>query len=91
MGKEDDVAKYSHTITVEGSGRFPADMLRYCRCYPATEDDSMKLARSIAQDNGAREPITLKKINGDKEPQWTKGRWQSFQWRIVNQETRKLT
>ena len=39
--------KYRLRFKVEGSGRFPIDMLRHSECYPESSDDAMKILSSL--------------------------------------------
>lgn len=71
-------------FTMEGSGKFPLDMLRYDSCAPSTEFD----AAAIAKDGQRR--VTLRRfypVGGSEMP--TLGRWESFGWKYVaiNQRT----
>ena len=52
---------------------FPTDMLRYDRCYPATERDAIALAH-IIQSNTGGWVLKLAKVGKD----WTTERWASF-------------
>lgn len=67
-----EAAQNAIEFTVEGSGPFPIDMLRYDLCWPAKEAHSYHLL--ITDDRR----IVLK---GLKLP--TTRRWESFGWRVV--------
>ncbi len=60
-----------YIYTVEGTGNFPWDMLRYDGCYPARGVDVMNLTQKdhrIVQLRGVRKP--------------TIDRWASFRWYV---------
>lgn len=59
---------------VRGSGRFPVDMLRYGRCWPATPGDALALASVEAGERMVR----VRGL-GPVAPE----RWQSFGWAVV--------
>jgi hypothetical protein len=61
-------------VVVEGSGSFPIDMLRYDKCWPSTESDSITIT-----DEGLRS-VTL--TYSGIVPQPTNGRWNSFGWMV---------
>lgn len=62
-------------FTVEGSGAFPLDMLRYDGCYPVSTIDALKI------DGAAKRQITLRSSQGHCAP--TSHRWASFNWRVI--------
>lgn len=66
------------SYTVKGQGHFPIDMLRYDACRPATEEDSLKIFRSIAmsEDGGKSFKLWEIAVIGNQQP--TSGRWKSF-------------
>ena len=68
------------SFTVEGSGMFPVDMLRYDACWPATTEDviHMALGSPIARSKQRRVALFT---NAQNRP--TVGRWESFGWKIV--------
>jgi hypothetical protein len=68
-----EAAQNAVTFSVVGHGEFPADMLRYDLCWPASHGDSALLGYST----GTRR-IELK---GLKLP--TAARWESFGWKLV--------
>lgn len=78
--------RHRKRFTVEGSGVFPFDMLRYDACWPESEArDSYKLDAQRLQDKEAfgRRQVTLLT---DSLHAPTHGRWQSFTWRVVSEE-----
>ena len=79
---------YEHEATVEVRGAFPVDMLRYDRCYPASEEDAKAIAQSLAERG--REPyrVELKALSLSRE-HWTRARWRSFGAVVVKTVTRK--
>lgn len=74
---------YIHEFTVEGSGNFPLDMLRYDGCYPYESEDVERMTT-----RGERRQVKLISIGprGDRSP--TEGRWESFGWRVVTKTER---
>jgi hypothetical protein len=66
--------------TVSGTGRFPCDMLRYDRCYPATEHDSNAIMDTFTRLVQGKWTIKLVKST---DGQWTDGRWASFGCTII--------
>jgi hypothetical protein len=64
-------------VTVEGSGQFPIDMLRYDAAFPHTEPDSYTI-----METGKRSVCLLTQIRP------TEPRWESFGWKVVS--TRKM-
>ena len=74
---------YLFRFTVEGSGWFPTDMLRYDSCWPEVEPEARSIGRG-PEDQGKR-TITLKRasINGSGP---TVERWRSFGWTVTDVE-----
>jgi len=66
---------YVYTFKVKGSAPVPFDMLRYDRCWPATEADAGIL--ETISNGHASQIVTLK---GLQMP--TTHRWNSFGWAI---------
>lgn len=69
---------------------FPIDMLRYSRCLPFDESESLKIMRSI--EGYAKEEIKLYRyVAADgggraiEVPDNERARWASFGWEIVSQ------
>lgn len=73
---------YIHTIAVEGGGEFPIDMMRYDRCWPATEADSGYSYSPIRGGAAGLRTVRVQAHSGTKANPFTAGRWQSFGWRI---------
>jgi hypothetical protein len=67
-------------FTVEGSGPFPFDMLRYDACWPASENDSAVLER---MDREARRHRTVFTLTLATTVHVTEARWESFGWKVV--------
>lgn len=63
--------------TVEGTGPFPFDMLRYDRAWPATEQDAGILHEHNSSNIRSHERYKVK-VRGLRAP--TKERWRSFGW-----------
>ena len=74
---------WTHTATFKGRGPFPLDMLRYDCCWPATGDDSAKMAE-CAYGQPPQE-ITVKCYAADRRRDFTPARWESFGWRLVGE------
>lgn len=70
-------------FTVEGSGEFPFDMLRYDRCFPASESDAGKMPRP--HQGSSRRIIELIAVDHDGNNRFapTIGRWESFRWKVI--------
>ena len=69
------------TFTVEGSGYFPVDMLRYDACYPAREEDSHA---TIFADDLRRVTLKHRVLKDEVLTGFPcEGRWKSFTWRVV--------
>jgi len=68
-----------YRITVEGSGVFPIDMLRYDQCWPRTEQDAAKASIDWA---GEMRQVDLLSDHHRQTPD----RWASFTWKIVKVE-----
>ncbi len=68
-------------FTVEGRGRFPYDMLRYDRCFPASSADSSMIDPGWGKEL-IRE-VTLRTDQG-KHFQPAAKRWESFGWRLID-------
>ena len=67
----------SDTFTVEGSGEFPLDMLRYDRCWPATQNDAIQINAHMG-----RRTVTLATGQRSTASYPTVARWESFLWRV---------
>lgn len=69
-------------FTVEGALNFPLDMLRYDRCWPASQDDVVRMSEAVnvgfVERTERRFKITL---HGIDEP--TLERWISFGWHVT--------
>ena len=73
-------AQNAITFTVHGRGVFPWDMLRYDKCWPATESDSNKLDQyGLPTDVMSERTITMRGLVGP-----TFARWRSFNWEVVD-------
>lgn len=71
------MAKKEVTFSVEGSGPFPTDMLRYDSCVPETELDNKKIDMKDDRYDFKR---TVSLV-GPRRP--TEARWKSFGWKVV--------
>lgn len=71
-----------YVFTVKGRNNFPYDMLRYDRCYPKSESESVLLSDMIDRDR----TITL--MSSVKPP--TNDRWKSFGWQVIEMSERTI-
>lgn len=67
-------------FTVEGSGRFPIDMLRYDCCWPLSERYD---SAAIAGDHDRERRRVVVVTTAEHSP--TPKRWESFGWRCVGE------
>jgi hypothetical protein len=67
-------------FTVEGSGRFPVDMLRYDRATPSTYADFVAVTREWVPTR-LREKYRVR-LQAESGP--TEARWESFGWRVLD-------
>lgn len=75
------MSKYTTQIaTVEGTGYFPVDMLRYDHCYPQRETDSISI---VTMDPFKEKTIVNVSRFTERNMPWTDKRWESFGWRII--------
>jgi hypothetical protein len=85
------MAKF-YRFTVEGSGSFPVDMLRYDGCYPASNanvkggfNDNILNISTCHHDKeyyGHRQVILIKPVDS-KNDMPNIGRWHSFGWPVT--------
>ena len=69
-----EVAVRIHEYFVTGAGRFPTDMLRYDRAWPAEE------AALNRDTHPGADPVRTVRVRGLSAP--TDARWISFGWRV---------
>jgi len=73
---------------------FPLDMLRYDRCSPSEGTDVSTIRESIERAARIEENppvrICLVRVHEGKDVGHTPRRWESFGWRVVRTDTRKL-
>lgn len=79
---------YLHEAMVEVGCSFPLDMLRYDACFPATEQDSIKITESVRGFSGGPWSVQVHALSRNK-PHWTPARWQSFGARLIEGTSRK--
>ena len=72
---------YSILFVVEGSGRFPAEMLAVDRCLPRTKDDAAGIG-----DRFGRRRVEL--VAYQQSPNWLPSirHWDEMQWRVIDME-----
>ncbi len=75
---------YVYEVTVEGSGDFPVDMLRYDSCYPATSDDVINIGTNQYSDRGQRKVTIRTHCHGRSTQPFHVDRWRSFQWNVLS-------
>ena len=71
------------TFTVDGTGQFPADMLRWDRCYPVDTTSAMGI---VTTDRLRDVPVRLATVREDTDLHITELRWQSFGWTVTSIE-----
>lgn len=84
--------QYLHTFTVQGSGTFPIDMLRFDSAYPATETVSGRIEATFNRHHDplagtSEKPISLHH-RGERDWEPTVGRWESFGWSVRPERNR---
>jgi hypothetical protein len=69
------------SFIVEGSSRFPLDMLRYDVCVPHSSEDVQKIQDTVREfpESTVRIKLLLRKAVRTI----TLGRWRSFGWQVV--------
>lgn len=67
-------------FTVEGSGPFPVDMLRYDACWPESERKSSWIESSIRHETSG---VVGVELLTDRHDAPTLRRWESFGWRVT--------
>ena len=86
---------YRLKFTVEGSGDFPIDMLRYDHCYPATSTQSAIIPQD-AEQRRVRLAISLYSTKTNMDRCIKSGilpcveRWKSFGWEVLREETEAI-
>ena len=73
------MASTLHIFTVKGYGPFPIDMLRYDRCWPASEEDAAQA--QYPGSDGATVRLVAHESNRHWQP--TRARWESFGWKVI--------
>lgn len=61
-------------FTVQGTGPFPLDMLRFDECWPVADEDVRAL-------EGLHFQLAIIRMRSHRGP--TTGRWNSFGWRVT--------
>jgi hypothetical protein len=73
--------KRKYRFTVQGSGSFPFDMLRYDSCYPFSSSDACNIPEPHRYGpQMGRSPGNHRKVTLVSENEPTPGRWESFGW-----------
>jgi hypothetical protein len=78
-------AQLTVIFTVTGTGRFPADMLRYDRCYPVDGESATNIGMPTEDVRAARTRRSVK-LETVKPGGPTPGRWESFGWRVMDEQ-----
>lgn len=68
-------------FTVSGNSRFPMDMLRYDKCWPADTTSALGILRTAAED----EYETFTFVMHTWSVGITPDRWRSFGWTVTDQ------
>lgn len=73
-------------FTVEGTGPFPFDMLRYDVCWPLRQEDTAAMERlfrpSSKGGRPVRGPVRITLATNGHPP--TVARWKSFGWKVID-------
>lgn len=69
---------------VKGRGQFPFDMLRYDRCSPLRETDSIRLGGESDEDMLKGRVVV---VVSDRSTPFTSKRWESFGWKVLAEFT----
>lgn len=85
---------YPIRFFVEGSGRFPIDMLRYDRAVPVTESDSNTIIRCLRRDGDLADSsvhtstftVELMRYSSAGKSGPCVARWASFGWKVLRVE-----
>lgn len=81
--------KYLQVFTVESDFTFPTDMLRYDCCWPLSQRDATMIATSLANHGQAAFKVELGRwVTTRKASPPTVERWESFNCKVSNTETR---
>lgn len=79
-------AHYAVATRARGTATFPIDMLRYDRCYPLREIDSVLIAQNVTDPHQRFEEDKIYLVKySDKaaeKGQFTFARWDSFGWKV---------
>lgn len=70
-------------FTVEGSGAFPTDMLRYDAAHPKSESDSARIDDANRYDEGPIRACLISHVESTVRKGPTDARWQSFRWKVI--------
>lgn len=76
------------TFIVKTSYAFPLDMLRYDSCFPATSQDAVVIENLIVEHTLENRAVKLGRYVANKNIFPSIERWNSFQCRVSNVETR---
>lgn len=83
MAKQMAIKVFETKLVVQGTGGFPIDMLRYDSCFPWSESDSHAL---LNEGSLRLRTVTLRRRSVNTLSA-TEGRWKSFGWTIVSEES----
>jgi hypothetical protein len=83
---------YQHEITVQGTGPFPLDMLRYDACWPRTQSAVDAIHASIQGPRITEKEYTVELacVSNTKLSCWATERWASFGWAVIAQRTDRV-
>lgn len=76
------VKRVLYRFKVSGHSPFPVDMLRYDRCFPASEHDSGLITSTIRYEHEGS--LTVELLTYQEKKYWhpQDGRWRSFGWEV---------
>ncbi len=77
---------FYHKFRVQGSGQFPADMLRYNACYPTDTEDAVDMYVDHRDDEYHKQRVITLSALAHKNWTPTNERWQSFGWQVMKHE-----
>lgn len=88
---------WSHSVTVQGRGSFPIDMLRYDCCWPRDQEAAAHLSSSLARwarpdtADGQEQvrSVEVTTVRSLKAYPFTDARWASFGW-VVDSKSKRV-
>lgn len=68
-----------YVYTVQGTARFPLDMLRYDSAHPVSSESVVEIEESLFRND----PRKIRSIRLASASAPTEGRWSSFGWAVI--------